>query len=392
VPLWLVSAALLVLSPPATRLKVLVVADEDDAVRAAAEALKSQLAGDPRLSVRDVVEAPRRSLAEALDMPTVQGELRAAQEAYVRLEPQKALAELDDAEATLRRFTDVKEARQALAHALRLRGLAFLFLEKREHASESFAAAWALEPDFSPAAEEWPPEARLAYADAVAAARRVGVGSLTITTKPRTAQIFVDGRPVGSGAATVGDLVAGAHHILVVVVGHKRNAASVTVHGGGKLDNVAAFPEPLPEPAQRAEVLAALAAALDGPREQLVSTQAAELLDADALLFVRGPGAGNAPASLGVVACMLDASGKRLGGPASLNEIGAAAQLMADRLFGIAPAAPPLGGVEVAPSPWYLRWYTLAAAGVVVVGGGVALTILLTRNRPETVTYSLGRE
>ena len=173
-------------------MRVVVVANDDGTDRAAAVALQGQLATDPRLTVRDVEIASRHRAAETLDLPALQAVLREAQEAYVRLEPQVALTRLDDVEAALRRFTDVKEARQALAHALRLRGLAFLFLEKNQSAGESFGAAWALDPDFSPAAEEWPPEARLAYADAVAVVKRGGTGSLTVTTLPRTAQIFVD--------------------------------------------------------------------------------------------------------------------------------------------------------------------------------------------------------
>ena len=374
-------------------MRVVVVANDDGPDRAAAVALQGQLATDPRLTVRDVEIASRHRAAETLDLPALQAVLREAQEAYVRLEPQVALTRLDDVEAALRRFTDVKEARQALAHALRLRGLAFLFLEKNQSAGESFGAAWALDPDFSPAAEEWPPEARLAYADAVAVVKRGGTGSLTVTTLPRTAQIFVDGREVGVGATTVSDLLAGVHHLLVVVIGHKRNAVSVTVHGGGRLDNVAVFPEQMqPEADRRAEVLAALSVAFESPHEMLVATQAAELLEADALVVVHGPGVGTIPASLGVVATVLDAAGKRLGPAVSLQEVWTAGQIIADRLFGVGPSPTPLSEVGSAPSPWYLRWYTLAVAGALVVGGGVALTILLTRDRPDKITFSLGRE
>jgi len=60
-----------------------------------------------------------------------------------------------------------------------------------------------------------------------------------------------------------------------------------------------------------------------------------------------------------------------------------------ERLIG----APRAGtGVTSEPAePWFLRWYALAAAGAVVVGGGVALALLLARDTPERVTFTLGR-
>jgi hypothetical protein len=374
-------------------MRVVVIADEEEAAHAAAAQLQAQLVGDPRLKVSDVAVVSHKSRAEVLDLAAAQILVREAQEAYAHLEPQAALVKLDQAEAALGRWADVKEARLALAHALRLRGLTLLFVEKSPNAGESFGSAWLLDPEFSPAAEEWPPEARLAYADAIAAMKRGGVGSLTVTVTPRTAQVFVDGREVGLGATTVSDLAAGPHQLLVVVVGHKRSAVTVEVHGGGKLDTLAVFPEPFPETERRREALAAIAAALDGPREAVVAVQGSELLEADALILVRTGGAGTVQTG-GASALVLEASGKRLGAAVSLVDIAASGRIIVDRLFGVAPVAqsPLVPSRDDEPSPWYLRWYALATAGAVVVGSGVALGILLTRSPPDRITFIWGRE
>jgi hypothetical protein len=307
--------------------------------------------------------------------------LAEARQAWAELDAPQVLARLAQAEALTRPWLVSAEAAALLARALRLRGVVSLFLQKPEEASRSFVAAFLLEPAFAPGAEEWPPEARLAYADAVAAVRRAAPGALSVRVEPAVADVWLDGRLAGVGPTTVDGLVPGDHHLVVTCAGHGRFAAVVPVTGNGTLEQVDVFLPPLAPAERQRQAAEALLEGFASPHESRVARQAATLLGATGLILVATETGGGGRA----VGWALNAAGERLGGAVSLADHAAAAAELAFRIAGgdlPAPAAP--------PPPWYLRWYTLAAVGAVIVGGGIALGVALYDGDGDRVSFHYG--
>jgi hypothetical protein len=341
-------------------------------VARAAAALRTSLAADERLWVAEDVLVPAPMTVPA---PEQAGALvRAARTSYANLQPHDAMAKLAMAREHLRTLLDAPGAALELAAALRVEGLTLLFLEKPDQAAERFVSAHFLAPAFSPDAGAWPPEARLAYADAVAAARREESGSLSVRVQPESARVWLDGREVGLGATTVRDLTRGTHHLLVTCPGYTPFAAAVSVEGGGHLDEASVFLESRP----RAETATALADAFAGPSETAVARQVAAVLGVDALVVVMDDAGARQ-----TVVWVLDAEGARLGSAIPL--LADAAAEVATRIAG--PRQP---GVVAEATPWYLRWYTLVGAGVVLVGGAVALGVALNQDTEDRVSFHLG--
>jgi len=368
---------------PAAQSRVSLVVSHAELVGSYAEPLAAALREELRLSVGAPLVANFIDNAKPVDLETAQRALKAAQEAFVHLEAGVALQHLEVAESSLRRVTAQAEARRLLATVLRLRGQAQLFLERAGPAAESFVSAFFLTPEFSPAAEEWPPEARLAYADAVAAAKRGGAGSLSITVGPRTAELFIDGARVGCGSISVENLLPGPHYLLVTAVGFESSGAVIEISGAGKLNTFAAFLQPLSGDHRQADAAGVLLAALAGPREQTVAAQVVELVGAAALVVLDQPASADAKGA--PVARVFDVQGKRLGAPITMSSPAEAALAIRLRLLGESNAA-------VVATSWYLQWPTWAVAGAVVVAGSVVLGYELLKPDNQRVTFTLGRE
>ncbi len=344
----------------------------------AAEELRLALEADGRLAVAGAVlsgvaTGPDGGIAEAAAL------IARAHEAYAELDPEAALDHLTRAQEILRPRLDRDDAAGELADSLRLAGLTHLFVEKPAEAAQSFVSAHFLDPDYSPGAGQWPPEARLAYADAIAAARGAPTGSLSIRVEPEVAEAHIDGRSVGLGSTTVRDFAPGAHHLLVTCPGYKPFAAVVNVEGRGTLNQASVFLEARPRARELA--VAALAGVFGGDTESTAARQAAAVTGAGALVLVVDD-AGRRR----TVAWLLDSDGARRGGSMDLARKPETAAEIASRLKG-GELLPP----AIAPAdPWYLRWHTLAAAGAVVLGGAVALVVALNRDSTERVSFHFG--
>jgi len=342
-------------------------------VRAAGE-LRAALAADGRLAVRAEVLVPAEVAAPSVKAAATL--VAQAREDYANLDPQAALTKLVGAQESLRPLLDHPGALGQLAAALRVEGLTHLFVDNGKSAARSFASAYFLDPDYSPGAGQWPPEARLAYADAIATARGASTGSLSVRVEPEIARVWIDGRDVGLGSTTLRELARGAHHLLVTCPGHTAFAAVVNVEGDGKLSQASVFLEA--RSGAREEAMSAFGAAFGGDSEAMVARQAAAILTAGALVLVTDDAK-----SRRTVAWVLDDTGARRGGSVPLGD--AAAAEIAARLLG-SDETPVVGPAN----PWYLRWYTLAAAGAVVVGGAVALAVALSQDSTDRVSFHLG--
>jgi len=355
-----------VLAAGPARVVVLPLGGELDATRAAA--LDARLA-----EVRDVVVTVARPLApDECAGATWRGPLDEARGAVTRLDPSTALEATATAAERARPCIDHPAAVAGLAEAARLRGRILLFTGNTAEAQQSFRTAALLEPGFVPAVEAWPPEARLAYADA-RGSRAAGAGVLSIEVEPREAELWLDGRYLGQGPTTVSGLEPGDHQLLATCVGAVRRAAAVSVVGQGRLEKATLFLEPLPPDGASSSAASALAAVEGSGRLPVVARQAAVRLGVDAVVVVTGAGGGAARARCfdrrGEV-CFDESGAAADVVPAGLSRWSAGRELMGT------PVAPPL-------TPWYARWPVWAGAGaaVAVIGGTVA--IVRARSRTE---------
>lgn len=348
-----------------------VVVRGDTVLAQTADALRQALAREARLAVVDgILISRQQSSTHRSDLMRAQEDLDAAERHYTRLEPQVALTRTAKAAERLRARLDEARGPPALARALRLRGLTFLFLQKPEEAARSFASASFLDPKFSPAAREWPPEARRAYADSIAGARRIGSGVLSVRVAPEVARVWLDGRPIGIGSTTAQRVEPGEHFLLVTCPGYQRFAGVVAVDGAGKVSQASVYLEP--EDASNSLAAGALVHAMDGAARASVLRQVAAVLDVDLILLV-APGADGREGAP-PVAILLGADGAMGGDPITIGDIDATATAIVSSLFSVEQPV-----VEPATA-WYRKWWVWAAAGggAVLVGGAI-LAILVDR-------------
>ncbi|MEE8410574.1 MAG: PEGA domain-containing protein [Myxococcota bacterium] len=364
-----------------------VIQGDSSALARAAEELRRTLAGDSRLTVHASVDGPGAASSTAAtmgaDLDAARIAIDDAHQDYNRLSPQSALSRATDAETHLRRWLDRSDVPPLLARALRLKGLTLLYLERNDEAKVAFAAASALDPSFGPGAEEWPPEARLLYADTVAETKRRAPGSLSVRVTPEAATVWLDGRNVGNGSTTVAKVAPGVHYLLVVCPAHERFAGVVTVDGGGKLSQASVFLNSIDGASGRGAAVAALDEAWNSEREKTVARQIAAVLQADAVVMVSpNPHRSTDPP----VAWILGSDGERRGGFVTLASSAAGAAEIIGRLFGITDIAP------VEPTtPWYARWTTwVIAGGAAAVVGGSILIYAMTRDKPDRLNFYTG--
>jgi hypothetical protein len=358
--------AVAVIAAPA---RVIVLPLTGDLDAPAASALSARLAAVPDLEV--TVASPGARDDECA-RATWRGPLDEARGAVTRLDPPAALEATAVAAERARACLDHPPAVSGLAEAARLRGRILLFTGNVAEASQSFRTAAFLEPGFVPAVEAWPPEARLAYADA-RGSRAAGAGVLSIEVEPREAELWLDGRYLGQGPTTVSGVEPGDHQLLATCVGASRRAAAVSVAGQGRLEKATLFLEALPPGKAPSSAAAALTAADGSVRLAVVARQAAQRLGADALvLLTGGVGAG------GRARC-LDRRGETC-----FDEAGAEPEVVAAGLSRWTAGRELMTAPVVAPpTPWYSRWPVWAGAGAAaaVIGGTVA--IVRARSRTE---------
>jgi hypothetical protein len=262
---------------------------------------------------------------------------------------------------------------QLVARGLRLRGLSLLYLEKRVEADAAFVAASFLEPEWSPGIDEWPPEARLAYADAVASSRRRGPGVLSVRVEPSFATLYVDGRQAAVGPATLPDLAPGQHALLATAPGHAPLAALIEIAGDGKLDDTSLFLEKIGAGADPGGLVAALAADFGGKGERAIASALAGRRSVEALVIVTDG-----------VAWVLGGEGERRGTSLVVQPEPVRARILGDEILATEPPSP--------AEPWYTSPWAIGGAGAVVVAGASVGLYFLLRDEPVApVRYNLGK-
>lgn len=369
-----VSVVWLALAAP----EVLLVASRDGDAEKAAGALREALASDPRLSelppvaIVDPTEGPVGDVEPAEDL------LRRAEEAYAQLSAQAALDGIGQAQELLLPMAAQGSALTLLARSLRIRGRTQHFLQQPQAAHRSFASASFLDPGFSPDVASWPPQLRLAYADAASATRRAQTGRLSLKVAPPAARVWFDGQAQGLGSTTV-ETAPGEHLVVATCPGHRSFGGLVNVDGGGKLTQASVFLEPQAEEPFRPKALALALGAFGSQEEEAVTRQALALAKADYLVLVRQRDDSS------MAAWLFNSDGTRVGAATDLVPPEAAAAILRGYLF---PAPEP----PLATEAWYENWGVWAVAGgALVAGGTLALVYGLSAASDDRVTLVLGR-
>ena len=377
--------AVVLAAPPYVR----VVAAPEPAAVQAAQALRDTLAASGRLLLDDVVlvaEDGATSLSNAVSLQEARSLVQEAHGLYTALSAPEALAKIGEARALLGLLLDHPDGAALLAEAMRIKGLVHLFMEKPRQASAAFFSAYLLDPEYIPDALQWPPEARLAYADAIAAARRDPGGILSFDVQPPAAVVWLNGKKAGIGPTTVSGVAPGEHFVLATCPGYNRVTAVVTVLGGGKLNQAALYLEELPEETARRAQVAAFAAAFDHEDEKAAAKLLAEQLEAEVLVWVT-------PRAGAQAAWVLAGSGERLRDAVVVVSGNDAAREVEVAILGEpAPALTQPVPEAVPPAPvWYERWevwLVLGAAAAVI--GATAVYIGASQGQNQSMTFYLG--
>lgn len=197
-----------------------------------------------------VSQSPVESATEvrpgaAAELQAADAHLRQAQGAYLNLDVPGATEHLESIVSLLAPHLNHTEAMGLMAAALRLRGLVALLANNAAEVRRYFRLAANLDPSYAPVRGDWPPEARLAYADAAAESKAASKGVLSLDLAPRQARFWIDGLESANGSATVRDLAAGEHFVTVRAAGFAPVGVLVTIAGEQRLDHATIALEPL---------------------------------------------------------------------------------------------------------------------------------------------------
>ena len=352
---------------------VLVIAATDDvAVTDKARQLAAELAHSEQLAVQsDIGIARQGSGASAQDLDEAQYYLAEGQRHFEAMQITEAISSLARAQTILLAHASSVRGARMLAKVCRFRGRVFLADQQSGAADEQFAAAARLDPDFVPPADDWPPPARLAFADAVASARRKPGVSLSIHVQPPYAQLWLDGAPVGVGPTTLASAQSGLHVLFAAGVGLAPMSMLVRVSDSQPSTDVSVFVESLPARESRQAAVDALAAGGDADSGEVTVRQALAVLAPEQVLLLRHNGAGKVSARWLSTAASPNAGSVTVDDPAE-----AAAMLMAMQSLP-APAVASSAAVGLlAKVPWYA--WTIGA--VVVAGAATAGIVAATHH------------
>lgn len=352
-----------------------------------------QLAAALRASApeRPVVAFPfaPATVNDADPLASIRALLSKARRAYTELDSATALASVHEGTRQLAPLLVGPEAVSLAAELHRLEGLTQSYLDHASDAARSFALAWALDPGFAPTTTDWPPAARLAYADAVATRRQHERGTLVIEVEPAGTRSWLDGKPVGIGPVTLAAIQGGEHWLVANAPGHEPFAAIVHVEGHARLTKLEVRLVPTAGSDPGTEAARALQHGWGTTDEAAAGAQLASLTGTNGVIVV----ASSETSPTETRAWFIDRSGVRRAAGLLVSEPAthaSLAQLVESSPTSIPLALPadvPTGSVA---SPWYVSWVPWTAAAA-IVGGAAATYFFMREDEPERVRLLVGR-
>lgn len=364
--------------------------------REATATLAQALASDGRGTTVLVLPLGPKSSATADHLQHVEKRLKAAQTAYQEFDLEQARAALLGIDAALADNLHRDDARLWLGRLHRLQARMALLEKDAATARRQFRLAARIDPRFAPSVDLWPPDARLAYADAVAENRSASIGILSLTVRPSRARVWVNGVPRDRGSQTLRDLRSGEHRITVRAPGHTPLAVTIETPGGNQLKQASLFMRRQSDAKLGGQLAAGL---LETPHhsdglaqlllERLAVTRLVVLASEGARLFgadgsAHGPALIGPPVSEAIVARLhqQDSSGGRptARSPAMLRPAGPGPQALQGTASPAAAALP----------PWYARPESWVMGGLLVGGILSAILLLTPDNKPPRATLMLG--
>jgi hypothetical protein len=151
---------------------------------------------------------------------------------YENLELDSAIEKLNLAmgklEGGVAYLTDLSLARDILYYL----GVCHSFNGDEAQSSEAFLRAYVLAPDQKPDPDVFPPDVIDMFNLAVANVHGMGTGSLSVSSDPGAAQVYLDGNFMGLTPVTIDNVVAGKHFVRLVHVGHQLGGQTAMVQAG----------------------------------------------------------------------------------------------------------------------------------------------------------------
>ena len=194
---------------------------------ALADSAHALAAAEGDLAVRIAPAAEASALARAEPM------VSQARQRYVAIEFDDALATIRDAVVLLESEARTRQEFDLLAEALLVRGMAELGLGRDDAARESLLAAARLRPDRELDEGRYPPQVRERHEALRAELRAEPASSITVTTRPGGARLFLDGEPRGTAPDTL-YATSGRHQLRVEAPGHATRTLAVVLAPTGE--------------------------------------------------------------------------------------------------------------------------------------------------------------
>jgi hypothetical protein len=171
----------------------------------------------------DELEGQKKLIALAFDS------LKAARNAALELRTDEAIQKFEEAQNLFGRGVAALDDFTPMAQGLLELGAAFMDKGKDDKATQAFRRALALSTGSKPDPKQYAPNVLQRFAKVERDVQRAERGSMTIVSKPESADVFFDGRKVGVTPVSLNDLVLGEHWVSIRLAGHHRFSARVLV-------------------------------------------------------------------------------------------------------------------------------------------------------------------
>ncbi len=151
---------------------------------------------------------------------------------YENLELDSAIEKLDLAMGKLEGgaayLTDLSMATDILYYL----GVCHSFNGDEAKSNEAFLRAYVLAPDKKPDPDVFPPDVIDMFDAAISNVHGIGTGSLSVSSEPGAAQVYLDGSFMGLTPVTIDNIVAGKHFVRLVHVGYQLSGQTAVVQSG----------------------------------------------------------------------------------------------------------------------------------------------------------------